>query len=169
MCCLCHASEAASGPDVFAHNVETVRRLQVTARVVKFVNLCDAVCARAGQRSLRPLWSFASLLQFFAFHIRSLWNHLGSRCTANLVTRALLFAPQSTVRDRRANWEQSLSVLTAAKEMGVKITKTSIMLGCGEERDEVVEAMKLLRGRGVDVLTLGEWSPCTLNIAMITI
>lgn len=44
---------------------------------------------------------------------------------------------QSVVRDRRANWEQSLSVLRAAKELGVQITKTSIMLGCGEGKEEV--------------------------------
>jgi lipoic acid synthetase len=44
---------------------------------------------------------------------------------------------QSVVRDRRANWEQSLGVLRAAKEVGVQITKTSIMLGCGEHKDEV--------------------------------
>lgn len=44
---------------------------------------------------------------------------------------------QRVVRDRRANWRQSLGVLTAAKEAGVQITKTSIMLGCGEEKDEV--------------------------------
>lgn len=44
---------------------------------------------------------------------------------------------QRAVRDRRANWQQSLGVLTAAKEAGVQITKTSIMLGCGEEKDEV--------------------------------
>lgn len=41
------------------------------------------------------------------------------------------------VRDRRANWKQSLGVLTAAKDAGVSITKTSIMLGCGEHKDEV--------------------------------
>jgi len=41
------------------------------------------------------------------------------------------------VRDRRANWVQSLGVLKAAKELGAKVTKTSIMLGCGETREEV--------------------------------
>lgn len=44
---------------------------------------------------------------------------------------------QSVVRDRRANWQQSLGVLAAAKDAGVGITKTSIMLGCGEHKDEV--------------------------------
>jgi lipoic acid synthetase len=44
---------------------------------------------------------------------------------------------QSVVRDRRANWQQSLGVLAAAKDAGVGITKTSIMLGCGEQQEEV--------------------------------
>lgn len=44
---------------------------------------------------------------------------------------------QGVVRDRRANWKQSLGVLSAAKEAGVQITKTSIMLGCGEHQEEV--------------------------------
>ena len=52
---------------------------------------------------------------------------------------------QSAVRDRRANWAQSLSVLRAAKEAGARITKTSIMLGCGEAREEVEETLGMLR------------------------
>jgi lipoic acid synthetase len=39
----------------------------------------------------------------------------------------------------------------------VRVTKTSIMLGCGEGREEVLEAMQLLREAGVDVLTLGQY------------
>ncbi|PRW57176.1 Lipoyl mitochondrial [Chlorella sorokiniana] len=64
---------------------------------------------------------------------------------------------QGVVRDRRANWAQSLGVLVAAKEAGVRVTKTSIMLGCGETPDEVVEALKTLRAHGVDVVTLGQY------------
>ncbi|KAI7838168.1 hypothetical protein COHA_008016 [Chlorella ohadii] len=64
---------------------------------------------------------------------------------------------QGVVRDRRANWAQSLGVLVAAKEAGVRVTKTSIMLGCGETPDEVVQALKTLRAHGVDVVTLGQY------------
>lgn len=51
------------------------------------------------------------------------------------------------VRDRRANFDQSLAVLRQAKEATRKegrevITKTSIMLGVGEQEEEVVEALK---------------------------
>lgn len=62
---------------------------------------------------------------------------------------------QSAVRDHRANWKQSLFVLALAKEAGARITKTSIMLGCGETSEEVIEAFKTLREHNVDVVTLG--------------
>lgn len=52
---------------------------------------------------------------------------------------------QGVVRDRRAAWHQSLSVLKAAKEMGAKVTKSSIMLGCGETTEEVVSTLQTLR------------------------
>jgi lipoic acid synthetase len=64
---------------------------------------------------------------------------------------------QSSVRDRRANWAQSVGVLRAAKEAGARVTKTSLMLGCGEAPEEVLEAMRLLREAGVDVVTLGQY------------
>lgn len=64
---------------------------------------------------------------------------------------------QSVVRDRRANWAQSISVLRAAKANGARVTKTSIMLGCGESPDEVLETLRLLREASVDVVTLGQY------------
>ena len=49
---------------------------------------------------------------------------------------------QSTVRDRRANFEQSLSVLRLAKQYAPRgtLTKTSIMLGCGETQEQVTSS-----------------------------
>jgi lipoate synthase len=55
---------------------------------------------------------------------------------------------QGVVRDRRANWVQSIATLRASKAAGARVTKTSIMLGCGEAAEEVVEAMRLLRDAG---------------------
>lgn len=46
------------------------------------------------------------------------------------------------VRDRRATFRQSLSVLAHAKKEGMKITKTSIMLGVGESEDQVMDALR---------------------------
>jgi len=65
---------------------------------------------------------------------------------------------QSAVRDHRAGYEQSLSVLRNAKAMRSDLfTKSSIMLGLGETREEVQEAMRDLRLNGVDLLTLGQY------------
>ena len=64
---------------------------------------------------------------------------------------------QGAVRDRRAGWAQSVATLRMAKAAGVGVTKTSIMLGCGERPEEVVAALQELREAGVDVVTLGQY------------
>jgi lipoic acid synthetase len=47
--------------------------------------------------------------------------------------------------------------LKIAKASGAKITKTSIMLGLGETREQVVRALRLLRDADVDVVTFGQY------------
>jgi len=62
------------------------------------------------------------------------------------------------VRDRRATYRQSLDVLRSAKlnKPGI-VTKTSIMLGLGETREEVIQAMKDCLAAGVEIFTLGQY------------
>ncbi|KAH9792520.1 hypothetical protein WN944_010621 [Citrus x changshan-huyou] len=66
---------------------------------------------------------------------------------------------QSAVRDHRANFKQSLDVLMMAKDYAPAgtLTKTSIMLGCGETPDQVVSTMEKVRAAGVDVMTFGQY------------
>ncbi len=65
---------------------------------------------------------------------------------------------QSQVRDRRANYEQSLKVLKTIKELNPKIfTKTGIMVGLGETKKEVLELMNDLRKIDVDIFTIGQY------------
>ena len=69
---------------------------------------------------------------------------------------------QSKVRDHRANYEQSMFVLKYAKDIAIQngiqlLTKTSVMLGCGEKDDEVIQAMKDLRDNNVDIITFGQY------------
>ncbi|XP_069047843.1 lipoyl synthase, mitochondrial [Lepisosteus oculatus] len=65
---------------------------------------------------------------------------------------------QRLVRDPRANFDQSLSVLKHAKKVKPSLlSKTSIMLGLGETDGQVYAAMKELRESGVDCLTLGQY------------
>ena len=68
------------------------------------------------------------------------------------------------VRDPKASYEQTLSVLKYAKESRPNvITKTSLMLGLGETQEEVLQTMDDLRAINVDVLTLGQYMQPTRN------
>ncbi|WP_272513888.1 lipoyl synthase [Bacillus cereus] len=58
----------------------------------------------------------------------------------------------------RAKYERSLEFLRRAKEMQPDIpTKSSIMVGLGETREDLIEAMDDLRTNNVDILTLGQY------------
>ncbi|MFH0737259.1 MAG: lipoyl synthase [Candidatus Micrarchaeota archaeon] len=65
----------------------------------------------------------------------------------------------SRVRDRRANYRQSLETLRLFRELsgGKIITKSGIMAGLGERGDEVEMAMKDLLAVGVEILTVGQY------------
>ncbi len=57
----------------------------------------------------------------------------------------------------QAKYDRSLSVLKYLKDKGVKRTKSGIMLGLGEQKEEVIESLEDLREVGVDVLTIGQY------------
>jgi lipoyl synthase len=62
------------------------------------------------------------------------------------------------VRDPRATYRQSLNVLQMVKEIDpTRYTKSSIMMGLGEEREEVIQALQDLRAVGCDVVTFGQY------------
>ncbi|WP_435160189.1 lipoyl synthase [Halorubrum sp. SY-15] len=64
---------------------------------------------------------------------------------------------QWPVRDRRATYEQSLSVLDRIDRTADVYTKTSLMLGVGEYANEVYRTLGDLREVGVDVVTFGQY------------
>jgi lipoic acid synthetase len=71
------------------------------------------------------------------------------------VTRRL----QPVMRDCRSSYQQSLMVLRHAKSLGgARFTKSSLMLGLGETREEVLEALGDLRAASVDIVTLGQYA-----------
>lgn len=65
----------------------------------------------------------------------------------------------ASVRDGRASFERSIHLLRMAKEgpSPAAVTKSSIMLGLGETREEVEDALRSLREAGVDIVTLGQY------------
>jgi lipoic acid synthetase len=57
-----------------------------------------------------------------------------------------------------ARYFHSLRLLQRAKELGPRVfTKSGIMVGLGETREEVMQVMDDLRSAGVDFLTIGQY------------
>ena len=56
----------------------------------------------------------------------------------------------------QANWERSIDILRQSVEFGL-YTKTGIMVGLGENFDEVVNTMKEIRKSGVSIFTIGQY------------
>lgn len=68
------------------------------------------------------------------------------------------------VRDPRAGYDQTLEVLSYAKQHSPSvITKTSLMFGLGETEEEILKTFDDIRRTGVDVLTLGQYMRPTVN------
>lgn len=87
------------------------------------------------------------------------WEHLDTVLAArpdilnhNLETVERLQKPVRGV----ANYERSLALLARAKEQGF-VTKSGLMLGLGEEQEEVETALEDLARDGLDILTLGQY------------
>jgi lipoic acid synthetase len=62
-----------------------------------------------------------------------------------------------TVRPQ-ANYQQTLQVLSNAKILDPDtVTKSGIMVGLGETKEEVLAVMQELREHGLDILTIGQY------------
>lgn len=58
----------------------------------------------------------------------------------------------------RARYDRSIAFLRWAKEIQPDVvTKSSIMVGLGETREEILEAMDDLRANDVDIMTIGQY------------
>lgn len=68
---------------------------------------------------------------------------------------------------KTANYQRSLDVLSHAKNRGFRI-KSGIMLGLGEEQDEIRQAIRDLADIGLDILTLGQYLQPSPQYAPIT-
>jgi lipoic acid synthetase len=68
-----------------------------------------------------------------------------------------------------SRYDRSLALLDVSKELAPDIsTKSGMMVGIGEEADEVVEAMRDLRQARVDILTIGQYLRPSLKHLPIT-
>lgn len=112
----------------------------------------------AAIKEARPGILVEALIPDFQGDRRALDTLLESRpdvLAQNIETVERLTHP---VRDRRAGYGQTLSLLKAVKKRQPNIfTKSSIMLGLGETDAEVRDCMRDLRTHEVDLLTLGQY------------
>ena len=74
---------------------------------------------------------------------------------------------QKPVR-KRARYDRSLQVLARAKEMASELgnpvhTKSSVMVGLGEEREELLATFHDLRSVDCDILTIGQYLRPTME------
>lgn len=69
-----------------------------------------------------------------------------------------------TVVRPQAKYARTLRVLEMVKEMDPRVyTKSGIMLGLGETRDEVIKTLQDLRNIGVDAVTIGQYLRPTMK------
>ena len=54
------------------------------------------------------------------------------------------------------NYERSLSVIQKARDFGL-ITKSNLILGMGETREEISDALRHMRGAGCDLITITQY------------
>lgn len=73
------------------------------------------------------------------------------------------------VRDPRAGYHKSLRVLEQVKQLNQRIfTKSSLMLGLGEQEKDLLQTLHDLRAVGTDFLTLGQYlRPSPRNLPVV--
>jgi lipoic acid synthetase len=144
---------------------ELVKRLGMKYVVITSVSRDDLTDAGAGEfaatiKSIRETnreVKIEVLIPDFQGNISSL------RCVLDAGPDVLghnLETVRRLYRDLRpqADYQRSLGVLKAVKELRPEInSKSSLMLGLGEREEEVLEAMRGLREVDCDMLTLGQY------------
>jgi lipoic acid synthetase len=68
----------------------------------------------------------------------------------------------SQINRPQENYRRSLQVLERAKRAGA-VSKSGLMVGLGETRDDMVRALRDLRGAGCQLLTIGQYLKATQN------
>lgn len=112
-------------------------------------------------RRLNPETTMETLIPDFAGNMENLQRVINER--PEIISHNLETVRRLTKEVRiQAKYDRSLEVLRKIKDSGVR-TKSGIMLGLGELKEEVLETMDDLLTSGVDILTLGQYLQPTRN------
>ena len=141
----------------------TVEKLALRYCVITSVNRDDlpdggafifAQCIRQIRRRLPDCEVEVLIPDFQGEALRTVMNAAPDVLNHNIETVERVF---HSVRPK-GSYRRSLDVLAEAKEMSPDaVTKSGMMVGLGEERDEIVQTMKDLRAVDCDLLTIGQY------------
>jgi lipoic acid synthetase len=167
-CGFCHIKTGRPGPldeDEPRRVAESVAAMELTHCVLTSVNRDElpdggasifAATIRA-IRALRPGCAVEVLIPDFKGSEAALKSVMEARpeiLNHNTETVPRLYR---TVRPQ-ANYHQSLTLLARAKRLDpTATTKSGIMVGLGETKEEVLAVMQDLRTHGVEILTIGQY------------
>lgn len=106
-------------------------------------------------KTLNPTTTLETLIPDF----QGKWDNLQNviDVAAEVVSHNVETVERLTKKVRiQAKYHRSLEVVRRLSEAGVR-TKSGIMLGLGEEKDEVLQTLTDLRDNGCDVVTIGQY------------
>ncbi|RQS05620.1 lipoyl synthase [Burkholderia sp. Bp8998] len=165
-CDVGHGRPLPLDPDEPARLAETIAAMRLKYVVITSVDRDDlrdggaahfAACIRAARR-IDPALRIEALTPDFRGRLEVALNLLTASApdvfNHNLETVPRLY------REARpgADYQHSLNLLRAFRAASPNVpTKSGLMLGLGEESDEVDQVMRDLRAHGVDMLTLGQY------------
>ncbi len=112
-------------------------------------------------REASPITTMETLIPDF----KGIWENLYRVCEQKpeIISHNIETVKRLTKEVRiQAKYDRSLECLKRIADAGLR-TKSGIMLGLGENEDDVVETMQDLRNAGVHVLTLGQYLQPTKN------
>ena len=120
-------------PEVFAHNVETVRQIHAAVPGCGVELLIPDFDAKPDQLAE----VFSSRPEVLAHNVETV--------------------PRIFKRIRPAfRYDRSLDVLTQARDFGL-VTKSNLILGMGETREEVSQALRDLHAAGCEIITITQY------------
>ncbi len=165
-CDVGHGRPLPLDPDEPARLAETIAAMRLKYVVITSVDRDDlrdggaahfAACIRAARR-IAPALRIEALTPDFRGRLEVALNLL-TASSPDVFNHNLETVPR-LYREARpgADYQHSLDLLKAFRSAAPNVsTKSGLMLGLGEEIDEVEQVMRDLRAHGVDMLTLGQY------------
>ena len=156
-------------PEEPRHVAESIRQMGVKHAVITSVDRDELPDCGAGHfaetihevRQMNPGTNVEVLIPDFKGQLEHLQLVIDAR--PDVLNHNTETVPSLYRRVRpQARYEWTLAVLRESKRQGMR-TKTGIMLGLGETREELLQTMRDLAEVGVDVLTLGQYMQPTRN------